>query len=87
MNSYYDESSELINISNSAGDDRNPLLGLYHTDSVEVAIFWEHEVDGGSEIWWANDRFEMQGRALMPRRYYQLLSYLRITPTHLMLAP
>ena len=61
MNSYFDGLGELINISNLAGNDRNPAIGLYYEDSIEVAIFWEHEVDGGSEIWWATSRFFMQG--------------------------
>jgi len=61
MNSYYAGSSELINISNLEGDDRNPEIVISYNDSVEVAIFWEHEIDGGSEIWWATNRFVVQG--------------------------
>ena len=58
MNIPYEGATELINISNLAGDDRNPVISeSYYGDSLEIAILWEHVIAGGREIWWARDRF------------------------------
>ncbi len=48
----------VANISNLSGDDFNPHCSLLYFDSV--AVFWEHEVEGGREIWWAKDSLHIQ---------------------------
>ena len=42
-----------INISNSPGDDYEPIFSFYHTDTTYVAVFWTHEENGKKDIWMA----------------------------------
>ncbi|NQT63568.1 MAG: T9SS type A sorting domain-containing protein [Candidatus Marinimicrobia bacterium] len=54
---------ELIaNISNLPGNDFNPECSILSYDTV--AVFWEHEVEGGREIWWAKDSLHIRGGAV-----------------------
>jgi len=47
------------NISNLPGNDFNPECSILSFDTV--AVYWEHEVEGGREIWWAKDSLHIQG--------------------------
>ncbi len=52
----------VTNISNSPGNDLNPQVTLLSFD--KVAVFWEHEVENGREIWWARDSLHISGGAV-----------------------
>ncbi|MDD5710101.1 MAG: T9SS type A sorting domain-containing protein [Candidatus Marinimicrobia bacterium] len=47
-----------MNLSDSPGDDRKPLVTFLSTnDSQFVSIFWEHEENGKTDIWYAKSPF------------------------------
>ncbi|MHB8338621.1 MAG: T9SS type A sorting domain-containing protein [Ignavibacteriaceae bacterium] len=48
---YYPDTT--INLSNSPGDDYEPIISFYHTDTTYVAVFWTHEENGEKDIWMA----------------------------------
>ncbi len=50
----YGEQDTIINISKSPGIDRKPYVEIV-ADSV--AIIWEHEENGETDIWWAKDKY------------------------------
>ncbi len=54
---YWDEDPS-TNISQSPGDDHEPLIAwLWTSDSQFVSIFWEHEENGKTDIWYAKSPF------------------------------
>ncbi|MHB8581572.1 MAG: T9SS type A sorting domain-containing protein [Ignavibacteriaceae bacterium] len=42
-----------INLSNSPGDDYEPLISFYYSDTTYIAVFWTHEENGTKDIWMA----------------------------------
>ena len=42
-----------INLSNSTGDDYEPIISFYHSDTTYIAVFWTHEENGKKDIWMA----------------------------------
>ena len=66
---YYDEDS-LINISKSIGSDYEPRVTYVSTsDSVFVAIIWEHTESGKTDIWMAKDIFNSPPSAIEDQNY------------------
>jgi hypothetical protein len=56
---YFGLNYNLINISNSEGNDYNPRVGyIANNDSIYVAIFWLHEYNSKTDIWMAKTVFD-----------------------------
>jgi hypothetical protein len=70
----------LLNISQSTGDDRKPAIAWLRTnDSMFVSIFWEHEENNKTDIWYAKSPFS-DGSAIWdeegnPITFYLLHNY------------
>ncbi|NQT63600.1 MAG: T9SS type A sorting domain-containing protein [Candidatus Marinimicrobia bacterium] len=45
-----------INISDMPGNDTSPVVTFTWGDSITV--FWEHQTETGSELWWAKDKVD-----------------------------
>ncbi|MHB8853117.1 MAG: T9SS type A sorting domain-containing protein [Ignavibacteriaceae bacterium] len=48
---YYRDTT--IYLSNSTGDDYEPIISFYHSDTTYIAVFWTHEENGTKDIWMA----------------------------------
>lgn len=64
------------NISNHIGNDVNPYTQLLGYDTV--MIFWEHQIQTGSQIWWVKEHTLVSGidkKADNPNRFFLAQNY------------